>query len=289
MKVLITGANGFIGRYVVKQLLEISNCNIIATSLKPQGTYILNDSRIKYIAKDLTKIDSDIYNFFEKPDLLIHLAWQGLPNYFELHHIEDNLSWNYRFLKNMVACGLPDLTVIGTCFEYGLQNGCLKEDFETKPETSYALGKDTLRKFIEVLKRVYSFEFKWVRVFYPYGEGQSESSILEQLKEMIGRGETVFNMSKGDQLRDYLAVEKVAEYIVKIALQKELTGVVNCCSGKPISIREVVENYLCAVGKKIDLNLGFYPYLSYEPRAFWGDTTKLNSIITGFDCGGTRK
>lgn len=289
MKALVTGANGFIGRYVVKQLLEISSCDIIATSLEAQGVCISKDPRIKYISKDLAKTGDDAYSLFEKPDMLIHLAWQGLPNYFKLHHIEDNLSWNYRFLKNMLAGGLPDLTVIGTCFEYGLQNGCLSEEFETKPETLYALGKDTLRKFIEALKREYTFDYKWVRVFYPYGEGQAEQSILGQLKRAIDRGDSVFNMSKGDQLRDYLPVEKAAEYIVKIALQKKITGVVNCCSGKPISIREFVENYLRAVGKKIDLNLGFYPYPAYEPLAFWGDTTKLNSIIPGFDCEDTRK
>jgi len=289
MKALVTGANGFIGRHVVKKLLEIGSCDIIATSLEAQGSCISKDPRIKYISKDLTETGSDAYGLFEKPDMLIHLAWQGLPNYFMLHHIEDNLSWNYRFLKNMLAGGLPDLTVVGTCFEYGLQNGCLKEEFETKPETVYALGKDTLRKFIDALKREYTFDYKWVRLFYPYGEGQSEQSILGQLKKAIDRGDSVFNMSKGDQLRDYLPVEKAAEYIVKIALQKTITGVVNCCSGKPISIREFVENYLRAVGKKIDLNLGFYPYPSYEPLTFWGDTTKLNSIITGFDCEDTRK
>ena len=86
-------------------------------------------------------------------------------------------------------------------------------------------------------------------------------------------------MSGGEQLRDYLPVEKVAEYIVKISLQDKIGGVINCCSGEPIPIRKLVENYLIEKNKNIKLNLGYYPYPEYEPMAFWGDTNKLNKVI----------
>ncbi len=84
-------------------------------------------------------------------------------------------------------------------------------------------------------------------------------------------------MSGGEQLRDYLPVEKVAEYIVRTALQNDVTGVINCCSGKPVSVRKLIEDYLEEKKKNIRLNLGYYPYPDYEPMAFWGDIRRLKS------------
>ncbi len=118
-----------------------------------------------------------------------------------------------------------------------------------------------------------------MRLFYMYGEGQNPKSLLSQLDDALTNGETSFNMSGGEQLRDYLPVEKVAEYIVKISLQKKVLGVINCCSGKSISIKKLVKDYLKSKNKSIELNLGHYPYPDYEPMNFWGDTTKLMEIM----------
>jgi dTDP-6-deoxy-L-talose 4-dehydrogenase (NAD+) len=88
-------------------------------------------------------------------------------------------------------------------------------------------------------------------------------------------------MSGGEQVRDYLPVEKVAEYIVAIATQNEIMGIINCCSGKPVTVRELVENYLAEEQKNIHLNLGYYPYPDFEPMHFWGNNKKIKSIING--------
>jgi dTDP-6-deoxy-L-talose 4-dehydrogenase (NAD+) len=211
--------------------------------------------------------------------MIIHLSWQGLPNYKELFHFEKNLPNNYYFLKNMVESGCKKVVVIGTCFEYGMQSGLLKEDLETKPDNPYALAKDTLRKYLEQLQKQVDFNLKWIRLFYIYGKGQNPNSILSQLEVALENGEKVFNMSGGEQLRDYLPVKKVAEYIVKISLQDKINGIINCCSGKSISIRKLVENYLTKNNKSIELNLGYYPYSDYEPMAFWGDDELLQQAI----------
>jgi len=148
------------------------------------------------------------------------------------------------------------------------------------PNTVYSLAKDTLRKFIECLLQKYpNCILSWARLFYVYGPGQSKSSILSLLQEALDKNEGHFNMSGGEQLRDYLHIKTMAEYIVKIAVQIRVNGIINCCSGKPISIRDLVKNYLKEQGKEIKLNFGFYPYPKHEPMAFWGDNTKLKSII----------
>jgi len=282
LKVLVTGATGFIGNHVVKFLLNLKNIEVITTALEPEEEVQKNFSwykNVKYFSLDLNNPIENYYDLFEKPDNIIHLSWEGLPNFKELYHYERNVMKNYNFLKNLIINGLKNINVIGTCLEYGLQEGCLTENLPSKPITPYALGKDTLRKFIEFLQNNTSFKFKWIRLFYMYGKQQSPKSILPQLDKALDNNEQVFNMSGGEQLRDYLPVEIVAEYIVRISLQIEVHGIINCCSGKPISIRNLVENHLNKRGKTIKLNLGYYPYPDYEPMAFWGDNSKLKSIL----------
>ncbi|MDR1385166.1 MAG: NAD(P)-dependent oxidoreductase [Planctomycetaceae bacterium] len=276
MKILVTGANGFVGRHVLNALRTTSH-EIIATS---RGEKCVMED-IPYVTCDLNEEKNNFFQFFGSPDAVIHLAWEGLPNYNALFHIERNLETSYRFLKQMIESGTRNITVIGTCFEYGLQNGCLSEDLPPKPNTTYAVAKNILRIFLEELQKRTPFDFKWIRLFYLYGEGQNKNSILEQLKTALQRDDKIFNMSGGEQLRDYLPVETVAENIVKIALQNKIQGIVNNASGKPISIRRFVEEFLHQEGKNIALNLGYYPYATYEPMAFWGDIQKLQMIIQG--------
>jgi len=281
MRILVTGATGFIGNYVIEELTKRDGFEVIATALDPikeveNRSWLKN---VRYKSQNLNEVKENYFSFFDNPDILIHLSWQGLPNYKELFHIERNLFTNYSFIKNMIINGLKNLTVIGTCLEYGKQEGSLSEDILTNPITAYGIAKDTLRKFIEELMKKFNFDLKWIRLFYIYGKGQNPNSLLPQLNRALDNNEEVFNMSKGDQQRDYLPVEKVAEYIVKISLQNEVNGIINCCSGKPISIRNLVENHLKTRGKSIMLNLGYYKYNDYEPMAFWGDDTKLKRIL----------
>lgn len=279
MKILITGSTGFIGNHVVQHLLKRGGFSLICTStdqLKAQAFSWFE--KVKYIECDLNEKKENYFEFFECPDLLIHLAWEGLPNYNESFHIDRNLPANCLFIKNMLKNGLKHLSVTGTCFEYGLQEGCLNENIATIPVTSYAIAKDTLRKYIELLRKQFNFHFNWIRLFYIYGDGQRPSSILELLKKSVRNGDTIFNMSGGDQLRDYLHIDDVAENIIDISLQNDFDGIVNCCSGNPISIKDLVKRYLKDNNISIKLNLGHYPYPDYEPMKFWGDNQLLQKL-----------
>jgi len=277
MKILVTGATGFVGKHVIKELLKYEH-EIIAAGRTNSADL---PRRINNIKLDLNNMDPNKNYFSEtgEPDLLIHLAWQGLPNYKEKFHLEKNLPSQSFFLKNIVDNGLQNLVVTGTCFEYGMKEGCLSEDIESDPQNPYAAAKDKLRKYLEQLQGEKYYNLKWLRLFYMYGKGQNPNSLLSQLESALEKGETTFNMSGGEQLRDYLPIEKVVEYLVTIALQNKINGIINCCSGVPVKVKTLVENYLNEKNKKIELNLGYYPYPDYEAMAFWGDDAKLNSII----------
>lgn len=282
MRVLVTGATGFIGNYVITELLNRGH-EVIATARNKSKAELYSwFPKVTFITFNLEENLDDIsfFDFFEKPDSVIHLSWEGLPNYKQLFHFEKELGRQYQFIKKLIEDGVKDITVTGTCFEYGMQDGELSEELDSKPTNPYSFAKDALRKQLTFLQTIAYFELKWIRLFYMYGKGQNPNSILSQLQLAIDNKETTFNMSKGEQLRDYLPVEIVAQNIVSIALQNNTQGIVNCCSGKPISIKELINDYLKKNNAQINLNLGYYPYPDYEPLAFWGNNSKLKKIIT---------
>lgn len=277
LKIAITGWTGFIGKHVLAEMVK-NNLQVIAIARRlPPVLPELPKGR--FVELDISDVSSGSYELLGNPDGLIHLAWGGLPDYKSLHHFEQELPMQYRFLRTLIQSGLGSVVVTGTCLEYGMQSGPLSEGMETRPNNSYAFAKDVLRRQLEYLSAAFPFLLTWARLFYVYGEQQPEHSLLPQLKKAVQQGRKVFNMSGGEQLRDYMPVAEVAKCIVSLAMAKRNFGTVNICSGKPVSVRRLVENWIQENEWKIDLNLGCYPYPDYEPLAFWGVRNKLDSCM----------
>lgn len=277
LKIAVTGANGFIGRHVVAELEHQSVSPVLV--VHPSSEIPSLFAKYTVVSMDLTDPPADTFDLMGQPDVLIHLAWGGLPNYKSLHHFEKELPAHYQFLRGLVECGLKNIVVTGTCFEYGMQSGPLSEDMETRPGNPYGFAKDMLRCQLEYLQDVKTFNLTWTRLFYLYGDGQAGNSLLSQLKRSVEKSDKVFNMSGGEQLRDYLSVSEVTNHLVNLAMLGKNCGIVNICSGRPISVRNLVEKWLRENNWSIDLNLGHYPYPDYEPMAFWGDQGKLTRCL----------
>lgn len=277
MKIAVTGASGFIGRHVLAELKlrSVESIALVRSSVSRSPV----DSGDRVIFLDLHQAPSDAFELMGRPDVLIHLAWSGLPNYRSLHHFEQELPAQYQFLRGLIDAGLQSLVVAGTCFEYGMQSGALNEDMAPQPSNPYGYAKDALRCQLEYLKSIHPFRMTWARLFYLYGEGQAEGSLWPQLRQAAERGDAHFNMSGGEQLRDYLPVTEVASHLVSLAMANKDVGLVNVCSGNPISVRKLVEGWIEQNGWSIAPNLGYYPYPNYEPMAFWGDRSKLDGLL----------
>jgi len=279
MKIVVTGASGFIGRHVIPVLLERGQVVIATGRDRNRAAKFDWFGKVRFIEADLFGEMADPYEYFDKPDQLIHLAWNRLPGYSEAYHFERNLCHDYRFLKRFIESGLRNLVVTGTCMEYGIREGILGETMETAPVNPYALAKDTLRRFLFELQRRFSFNLTWVRLFYTYGPGQNKRSLFSQLTSAIDRGDDSFKMSPGEQLRDYLPVQSVAGQLVQLALLRKNCGIINCCSGQPVSVRSLVERWVSERGARMELDLGAYPYSDHEAMAFWGDRKKLDQLL----------
>jgi dTDP-6-deoxy-L-talose 4-dehydrogenase (NAD+) len=280
-KIAITGGVGFIGSNVVNLLALIPNIDIVimVRRIKPNHISRLN---IKYVELDInSKQDHErSYEILNYPDILINLAWENLADYNSHQHVGQILENQYLFLSNMIKQGLKTLINTGTCLEYGMVSGALDESLEPQPINAYAEGKDLLRRKLQFLKESYKFNFVWLRLFYIFGESGNQRGLYHQFMSACKKFEPVFNMSGGKQIRDYLNVEEVAAYIVKIAMLEQDFGTVNVCSGEPISIISLVQRWRTDYGCNIELNVGYYPYLDYEPMEFWGTNYKLKKILS---------
>lgn len=278
MEIFVSGGTGFIGSYLIQELLKTNHNITILTRNQSLGKEN-SIKNLKYEICDIYNLKNEYFNNLKIPDILIHLAWGGLPNYKSIYHFEYELPNQYLFLSSFIKAGLKNLFVTGTCFEYGMQEGSLKESIISIPSNPYGYAKDALRKQLEFLQIDYPFNLIWGRLFYMYGNNQSSKSIYSSLRKAISNNENEFPMSGGEQIRDFLSIEEIAIIIKTLSLKKSNLGIVNICSGKPISIRRLVESWISSNNWNIKLKLDIYPYPDYEPFAFWGDTTKLISIL----------
>ena len=280
MQILVTGATGFVGRHLVSALLT-RGCRVRAGARSRDVAQTLSwFEDVEFVAADVHAPDLDVLALTQGIDAMAHLAWPGLPNYKGLFHFEHNLFADYSFIKRVVEAGVPQVMVTGTCFEYGMLSGPLDEQTAPQPITPYGLAKHTLRLFLESLQTTQPFTLQWARLFYLHGQGQNPSSLLASLDRAVDAGDSTFNMSGGEQLRDYLAIETAAGYLADMLERRQANGVFNCCSGVPTSVRALVERRLRERNSSMALNPGFYGYPAYEPMAFWGTTERMHQMLS---------
>ena len=266
-KVIVSGATGFIGQHLIPILLK-DGYEVLAISRSQKRAESLPWFKdVKFVSYDFHS-DQQITEV-EGFRGLIHLAWQDLPNYDSSIHVKKNLPCSYRFIDSLIDKGVNQVLIAGTCFEYGLKSGAISSSSTTEPITLYATAKDTLRKKLTSLSLNKDFNLQWARIFYMFGKGQNSNSIISQLDFAIKNKQKVFRMSGGEQIRDYLPVEKAAEKLFYL-YKSGNKGIFNICSGKPISIKNLVESYIEKKNSNIIPKYGYYPYSVYEPMQFWG-------------------
>lgn len=272
-KILITGANGYIGRHVVKAFAEY-DCDVYACDLKFEGL----DRRAHCISENIFNGEEDIYEKLGKPDVCVHLAWRNGFIHNDDSHIVD-LPRHYLFLRNMMKGGLPQLVVMGTMHEVGYWEGAINEKTPTNPLSLYAIAKNSLRQMVELDAKKYGTVLQWTRGFYIIGDDLRSNSIFSKIVKTAKEGKKTFPFTSGKNLYDFIKIDELANQIRAVAMQNEVTGIINCCSGEPISLAEQVEMFIAEHGYNIRLEYGAYPERKYDSPGIWGDSTKIQLIM----------
>ena len=276
MKILVTGANGYLGQGIVKQLLDDGQ-EVIAADFSTKNV----DERAHCCECDLFSV-SNPYEYFGKPDILLHLAWRNGFVHNAISHIED-LPYHYKFLKAFFDAGIGQIGVLGTMHEVGFFEGSINENTPTNPQSLYGISKDALRNAVKVLAEGSATIVQWIRGYYIVGNSQFGCSIFSKITAAENDGKETFPFTSGQNQWDFINYEDFCNQVAKTIQQKEVFGIINACSGHPEKLADRVERFIKENGYKIKLAYGTFPDRLYDSKAVWGDDTKIKMILKQFE------
>jgi dTDP-6-deoxy-L-talose 4-dehydrogenase (NAD+) len=246
--------------------------------------YYAGEPRVTQTQVDIFSGAADIYEKLGHPDALIHLAWEaGFVHNSPVHM--QKLSAHFRFLTDMAAGGLTDMAVMGSMHEVGFFEGAVTADTPCNPLSLYGVAKNALRQALLIEAAQQDFRLYWLRGYYIYGDDQRGSSIFAKISQAAAEGKKTFPFTSGKNKYDFIQIDELARQIVAAATQygkpdaAPVTGVINVCSGKPISLAEQVETFIRENGYDVTLEYGAFPDRPYDSREIWGDDALIREIL----------
>ncbi len=273
MEIIVTGANGYIGAHIVEKLYE-SGHHVFA--IDRNNTRLPNG--VEFINVDIfnkTEVDSLPNNV----DAVLHLAWVDGFNHSSLSHIE-LLPLHFSFLRQCVEKGSKRLVVMGTMHEVGYWEGAIDEHTPTRPLSYYGIAKNTLRDLVSTYCKMNNIPWQWLRAYYITGDDSSSHSIFSKILQWDKEGKTSFPFTDGSMQYDFLDIHQLATQIVRACTQNEVLGIINVCSGQPVSIKDKVEDFIKANHLSIRPEYGVFPKRPYDSPCVYGDAKKISAIMT---------
>ncbi|MDQ0417050.1 nucleoside-diphosphate-sugar epimerase [Croceifilum oryzae] len=274
-KVLVTGANGWIGKNVLQPLLE-KGYEVHATSTKvvdSSNQYQWHNVNLLHF-QDIKEVMKQV-----KPTHLLHLAWEATPGQYWMS--KDNYQWvqsSIELISHFVDHGGQRVVVAGTCAEYDWDYGYLTE--ETTPcsyKTPYAASKNALRLLVHSFSELVGLSYGWGRVFFLYGPNEHPRRLVPSVISSILHKEEIL-CTHGEQYRDFLHVKDVANAFVAL-LESDIQGTVNIASGQPVQVKELILKIAQKLGYHQPIQFGAIPYPENESTFMAANAERLRHIV----------
>ena len=269
--VLVTGATGFVGRQILKCLLDQQ---VAVRLIVREG----HEERLGHLAGPEAIVTTrDLFS--ESPawfaaacagvDTVIHAAWYAEPGkYLQSPLNLTCLAGTLSLAEGAVQAGVRRFAGIGTCFEYDLTPGLLSVDTPLKPLTPYAGAKAAAFMALSQWLPAQSVEFVWCRLFYLFGQAEDKRRLVPYLHSKLAAGE-VAELTSGKQIRDFLDVVEAGRLVADAALGRR-QGAVNVCSGTPVTVRQLAERIADGYDRRDLLKFGVRPDNLVDPPCVVG-------------------
>ncbi len=266
MTITLTGATGFVGGQILRNLLE-RGCSVrllVRDSSRLPVIPARGALEVMHTPDLFAEGTARLEELLEGSEILVHAAWHAEPGEYltspvNLACLTGTLNLAYAF----AAVGGKRFVGVGTCAEYDSSAGLMTTDTPLAPNTLYAACKASAFQVLRFFLGTKDISFAWCRIFYLYGEGEDERRLVPYIRRQLGAGQEV-QLTRGEQVRDFLDVKDAARMIADVALGRQ-QGAVNICSGEAVTVRQFAERIADEYGRRELLRFGARPENVFDP------------------------
>ncbi len=236
MRIVVTGASGFIGQKLCCALLKRGH-EVVAlcrTSIVTEATQLDSYRHIPYVLGEL--LPTDVATF--SPEVLVHLAWDGIPDFSESKCV-DNLELQIRFFKQTENLDqLKKIIGAGTCREYSSKQGVCVERDRIKPDSYFSWAKQALSEYLLISCQQRQIALVWFRIFYIYGPGQRPESLIPTLIRAYN-SKLYPDIKNPSAANDYVYIDDVVSAFVNAIEDQDCYGTFNLGSGITTTVAKI--------------------------------------------------
>lgn len=284
MKILLTGATGFLGSHVAENLLaEGHELLLVKRSTSKLSNCVQIQQKVQWLDSDNNLWIKEAADF--RPEVILHCAWKGVVAI----EREDwnvqlcNLTLMEELLQVARISSTKQIICLGSQAEYGLFSGCIDESYPINPTTKYGIMKLAALQVLRSFAGINKIEWQWLRVFSIYGERESENWLIPSVICKILSGVTSMDCTKGEQIYSYLYVKDFAKAVCMTVGAKGKSGIYNICSSEAIRIIDLLYLIKERTCPAFELNIGSIPYREGQSMCILGNTDKFLSTFGQYE------
>jgi len=284
MKILLTGATGFLGSHMAENLIA-NNYELILT--KRENSSLTNCqsfySNVIWVNTDSESWKQQVIDY--KPEFIIHTAWDGVSasKRDDWKNQLTNIDLMYELLIIAKRCEIYKFISLGSQAEYGQFEGKITEDYPLNPTTSYGAVKLAVLEMLRIFCIDNSINWYWLRVFSVFGERENEKWIIPALIKTMLSEKTEMNFTKGEQKYSYIYVGDLAKAITKVVSMNAPSGIYNISSNQVLCLKDLITMIKNLVNPDFKLNFGTIPYRVHQSMHIEGDTKKFSQYFGEID------
>jgi len=267
MRILVTGAYGFIGSKIVEKLCAMGHEVTTMDNSETYGVITPEDLKKLYVYRqrnwgqvthckgDVTKSLDVLRAFRPRPDYVIHLASYPrakLVNADPMIGVQNVIGGTVNMLWHAEKMPVKKVVFVSSSMIYGDYVDGTKEDADTKPTNLYAEAKITAERFVKHYQNHFGVDYAIVRPSGVYGPGDMDDRVLSKFFQRAMNNEIV-EVHDGDNKVDFTYVDDTADGIIKATLSEAKNMSFNITAGRAITLREAAERVIDITGSNSEI------------------------------------